>query len=424
MNLNDNPKRIAMAAAAIASVLACLPLDAGAGSHFTTALSSEQVICAVAAIKGDFAVERSHYVSSGSCAQMWVNYNPDSGESKFAGTSDSRVVFQVAWSAEGGYNPTTKETWETITLPPPRIDERVAPGRPYGVFSSKMVCAMDPWLQARATDCASISVNVSGNLGDAEKVLREMKHPFTVPTKPAQQQALNAAHDRFEQLHVAMLPKATASAAEAVRTITLPEILEPRPGSAYPPQTPLKIRVAAPRDIKVQTYLLEIEARQANGSWQVQTTEVVRATDAEGPFGYTGWGWHRPGTGPQMTASLGSYRVRARATTPVAGEAGAWREFTIAGEPGTGPDVVPKTNILPGLGRGATSGEPARTGASSGMTSGQRPMAATVVAPPVQKVSPQKATTSFGAATPGTLDWSKVAAPSSLAPQGPPRSQP
>jgi hypothetical protein len=76
----------------------------------------------------------------------------------------------------------------------------------------------------------------------------------------------------------------------------------------------------------------------------------VRATDAEGPFGYTGWGWHRPGTGPQMTASLGSYPVRAHATTPVAGEAGAWREFTIAGEPGAGPDVVPK-NGPSGLGQ-------------------------------------------------------------------------
>ena len=206
--------------------------------------------------------------------------------------------------------------------------------------------------------------------------------------------------------------------------VTLPEILEPRPGSTHPPQTPLKIRVAGPRDVKVQTYLLEIEAREANGNWHLQTTEVVRATDAEGPLGYTGWGWHRPGTGPQMTASLGSYRVRAQATTPAAGEAGAWREFTIAGDPGAGPDVVPKTNVLPGLGRTATSVEPAQTGTPSGMTSAQRPMGATIVPAPAQKVSPQRATTSFGAAAPGALDWSKVAAPSSLAPQGPPRSQP
>jgi hypothetical protein len=199
-----------------------------------------------------------------------------------------------------------------------------------------------------------------------------------------------------------MLPKATTSTAEAVRTITLPEILEPRPGSAHPPQTPLKIRVAAPRDVKVQTYLLEIETRQTNGSWQVQTTEVVRATDAEGPLGYTGWGWHRPGAGLQMTALIGTYRIRARATTPVAGDAGAWREFTVVGEPGAGPDVAPKTNVLSGLGRSTGTVAPA-------------------AAP---KALPQAAT-SFGAAAPaGALDWGKAAAPAALAPQGPARSQP
>jgi hypothetical protein len=110
----------------------------------------------------------------------------------------------------------------------------------------------------------------------------------------------------------------------------------------------------------------------------------------------------------------------------VAGEAGAWREFTIAGEPGTGPDVVPKTNVLSGLGRATTPAEPARMGTTSGMTSPQRSMTGAVVPAPDQKVVPQKATTSFGgtAAAAGALDWNKAAAPAGLATQGPPRAQP
>ena len=287
MNGNDNTKSIAMAAAAIASVLACLPLDAGAGSHFTTALSTEQVICAVAAIKGEFAVERSRYVSNGSCAQMFVNYNPDSGESKFAGTSDSRVEFQVAWSAEVATQPGHQGDLGNHHAAATAHRRTRGAGAPLrgvllqdGLRHGSLAAGPRHRLRGDQREC-------SGALGDAEKVLRELKHPFTVPTKPAQQQALNAAHDRFEQLHVAMLPKATASAAEAVRTITLPEILEPRPGSTHPPQTPLKIRVAAPRDVKVQTYLLEIETERRNGNWHLQTTEVVRATDAEGPFAAT-----------------------------------------------------------------------------------------------------------------------------------------
>jgi hypothetical protein len=419
----NHAKSTAMASAAIASVLACAPLDANAGSHFISPVTSQQVICAVTAIKGDFTNEHSHYVSSGSCAQMWVNYVTERGESKFAGTADSRVVFEVAWSAEGSFNPVTKETWETITLPAPRIDQRAEPGRPYGVFTSRMTCASDPWLLSHVADCAAITVTASGNLGDAEKVLRELKHPFTVPTQLAQQQALNAAHDQFERRRIAIAtataPKATAGTAEPVHMVTLPEILEPRPGSTHPPQTPLKIRVAAPRDMKVQTYVVEIEARQGNGSWQVQTTEVVRAADAEGLLGYTGWGWHRPGTGPQMTASLGAYRVRARASTP-AGDAGAWREFTIAGEPGTGPDVA-KANALSGLGRGTTSAEPARIGTAAGMASAQRSLTGTAAPAAPPKVLPQKATTSFGAAAPaGALDWGKAATPTSLAPRGQP----
>jgi hypothetical protein len=123
----------------------------------------------------------------------------------------------------------------------------------------------------------------------------------------------------------------------------------------------MKIRLAAPRNLKVQSYELQFEAKQSDGSWRVLTNVPVTAVEVEGPLGYTGWGWHQPGTGLQMTATNGAYRLRARAVRPAQGEYGEWQEFTIAGVPGPGPDVVPKTNVLQGLGRTSMAAEPATT---------------------------------------------------------------
>src|SRR5258708_27777787 len=94
-----------------------------------------------------------------------------------------------------------------------------------------------------------------------------------------------------------------------------PRIVEPKPGSTHSPQTAMKILVAAPkiydpRDFKVQTYELQFHSKQKDGTWKFVSSDISAAADAEGA-GYFGWGGHKPGTAPQMMATVGTYRARA-----------------------------------------------------------------------------------------------------------------
>lgn len=427
--MKTKPGKIgAITACAIAAAIASGPsIDAQAGTDFAGQWTARRVSCDMSEIRGEFFPLESRYASRGMCLELQALQTvPDehTKSSEFADYNRSEELFRAEWTAEGGYNPSTKQAWERITVPAPTIDRPAPTGRPYGRFESKMLCSEDPWLVSGSARCTGIASTATGRLGDLERPLRQNSRPFTSFMKQAQQQALYDEHEAFLKRSAAMAPKRTTVAKEAQRVVVLPEILEPRPASTHPPQTPLKIRVAAPRNLTVQSYELQFESKQPNGSWQVQTNVRVTAAEVEGPLGYKGWGWHQPGTGLQMTAVAGSYRLRARTVNPDQGEAGAWQEFTIAGEPGPGPNVMSKSNVLSGLGRGVASPEPARAPGLSAVANPRSAMAGQGVAAAPSKAPLQKAASSFDASgRPATLDWNK-AAPSAYAPQPLQRSQP
>jgi hypothetical protein len=318
------------------------------GSHVTT-----QVYCGVTDIKGSFSTPSVRYTSSGACAELSATQvdNPK-GTSQFDDYSQGKLLFQANWTAEGGYNALTKETWETITLPPPRIDEHMPVGRPFGRVELKMICPVDPWQSQASVSCAAVTAAATGSLGDAEKYLRNTTRPHTSRLKQPQYLALADAQRLSAKRRAQIVTETLNPGKTSVRLFTLPEIIEPRQGSTHPPQTPMRIRVAAPKSEKVVGYLLQFELRQKDGTWLSTTNVPVTAAEVEGALGYKGWGWHQPGTGPMMTATLGSYRIRAVATSPAQGQAGEWREFAIAGEPGRGPDVLSKGAVT-GFGRAA-----------------------------------------------------------------------
>jgi len=405
-----------LAACTLVAAAAWSPAFDAAG--FTGYYTTSQVFCDMANIKGNFLVSESRYVSSGTCVNLQANQQPQDemppGTSQFDQYNKSKELFRVGWTAEAGYNPASKETWETITLPPPRIDEKAPPGRPYGRFTWKMVCSSDPWLESGSAHCAVTSVTATGDLGEMEKMLRQYAQPFSVPRKEPQSQTLRDAHASFVKRAQLFSEKAT-QAPTAPKLDTLPEIMEPRVGVTYPPQTPLKIRVRPPSYVKVQTYLLQMEVKQNNGEWKVQTNIPVNAAELEGVLGYKGWGWHQPGTGQQMTATAGTYRVRAQATFPDRGEAGEWHEFIIAGEPGAAPDKLQTGKVVTraGLGNASTgSGAAAATMGSALAKSGPETAKEGTLQTP-QVLVPQK----------GALDWSKASAGASAL-QALPRSQP
>ncbi len=405
MNLDPRNMETLFACTLAAAAAWGAAFDAVAGSHFSAGtLKTLQVFCDMPNIKGDFSATKSRYVSNGTCVELqgdrhFADDETPKGTSQFDDYSKGKDVFRAEWTAEGGYDPATRETWETIILPPPRVDEKTPPGRPYGQFASKMICSTDPWLDGNAAHCVVTSVTATGNLGDAEQMLRQYTRPFTVPRKPAQTQALYDAHELFFKRRAQIFSQAAPQSPTAPKLYTLPEIMEPRAGSTYPPQTPLKIRVKPPSYVKVQTYLLQIEAKQKNGEWQVQTNVPVSAAELEGVLGYKGWGWHQPGTGLQMTATVGTYRVRAQASYPDRGEAGAWHEFDIAGEPGPAPDRLQTGKVITRVGLGnAPAGTGVAPAAPGSMLAKSRAPVVKEGSLPTPQVLPQQK---------ATLDWSK-----------------
>lgn len=128
-----------------------------------------------------------------------------------------------------------------------------------------------------------------------------------------------------------------------------PRVLAPSPGSAYRAQTAVTIRVAPGKAAKDASYELEIQRNL--GAWRALVNIPVNAAAAQAGLGYTGWGAPVNGADPQMTASVGSYRVRARATAPSPSVPSEWVEFKIVRGLGDTQDAVARNK--PGAAEGA-----------------------------------------------------------------------
>ncbi len=323
---------------------------AGAGTPFGTTTMASHVFCDMPSIKGKFTAAEARYVASGTCIKLTAEQSQPNKKntSQFDDYTHSTEDFRVQWTAEGGYNPTTKDTWETVTAPAPTLDKPSY--APYGRFLSKMICSADPWLDDMAK-CVSVSTSSTGTLpNDLTDGMRANARPFTSRSKTAQRDALIAAKKRADVPLYTGTARDSGASAYQVATAAPPSIVEPKPGSTHSPQTAMRIRVAppriaTPRNFKVQTYEVQIQARQKDGLWKLVTTDTVPAADAEGN-GYLGWGAHQPGTPPAMTASVGNYRVRALIKAPIQTQnpglnIGEWVEFVIAGAPGHDMAVTP-----------------------------------------------------------------------------------
>ena len=179
------------------------------------------------------------------------------------------------------------------------------------------------------------------------RTLLRLNLPATTPSKPAQLQALVAAHDRDARLQMRVTKVESDNKAGQIVIAPKPTIVEPREGATYPPQTPLRVRIVPAKDAKDTTYRIEIQV-QANFDWRDVTTVATPAGLAQSPQGYRGWGG-KPGVPvTAITAIAGTYRMRARGSAPQMGQPGDWVEFKIDGRPGPQVDVMDQAKPAPG----------------------------------------------------------------------------
>ncbi len=302
-----------------------------------------QVFCDMTTVQGRFTAAAARYSSGGVCVQTQSPQKPDdkaTNTSEFPRVQESKEIFRANWTAQGTYDPVTKETWEKVTLPAPRVDEKTPVGRPYGNYETRMICATDPWLTGTGVNCTGKKVVATGNLGDMEAALRNINRPVTTPNKAPQLQALNDTHDRWVRQHTITTAN-TSRGPGVMAQLMAPTLAEPAPGSTHRPQTPMRIRVTPAKGAKDVSYELEFQFRAAaNADWRLVTHVPVNAAQAQSALGYKGWGGHADGTGPQMTAALGLYRLRVRTISPSRSEPSEWVEFRVDGQPATLTDVA------------------------------------------------------------------------------------
>ncbi len=183
-----NPSQRAVcshAHAALFVAAACAAaMSAQAGMTFTTDKVTRQIFCDMPALNGEFHRASQSYLASGTCVEIEAAQSNDGAKnrSEFDQYNKSKDIWRASWTAEGSYDPTTKVTTETVTLPAPSVNEFAPANRPYGRFISKMICATDPWLETLAS-CTAITVTATGNLGSMDKSLRLARRPFTSTEK-------------------------------------------------------------------------------------------------------------------------------------------------------------------------------------------------------------------------------------------------
>jgi hypothetical protein len=411
----------AVSAGLVLALSAIAPAVRATGQFSADDYRVKQVFCEMAAINGQLTNGQSRYTGSGTCVELESPQQPSDKStrtSEFPRVNESTELFRANWTSQGTYNPLTKETWEKVTMPAPATDQKTPVGRPYGNYETRMICATDPWLTGIGVNCTGKTVNATGNLGDAEAMLRQLNHPVTTPGKPAQLQALVAAHDRDAKLQMHVTKVQTNDKAGAIAIAPKPSIVEPREGGTYPPQTPLRVRIVPAKDAKDTAYRIEIQV-QANFDWRDVTTVATPAGVAQSAQGYRGWGGKPGAPVTAMTAIAGTYRLRARGSAPRVGQPGDWVQFKIDGQPGTQIDAMDRVKPLPSnAGGGAAQSAASHLGAQPSIPNALGSAPALAVKNPANAVSlnpqPLPPRTAPGALTATPLPGGLPQAPSSL----------
>jgi hypothetical protein len=340
-----------------AATLLVLPAVAMGLSSFSGE-NDKRIYCDMPEVSGQFGAASARYRAAGSCAMLEVlSAENKSGRSQFDEPT-GRALWRVRWTATGGYDPATRDTWETIDVPSPPPGTRHAV---WGQFTVRMVCTADPWLHAGA-QCAGGQVSTPVGI-DPEllKHFRWAARPFTSRPSAQQVESLLAAQRR-EQTRLSREARIVEKTSQRSSRNEAPRIVAPDHDGVYPAQTAVNIRVAPPKiytvkNFKPQLYEVQVQRKQADASWVLQTTQGVRADLIEG-IGYSGWGAHQPGTGSAMTATPGAFRVRVVIKAPDSLDLGnlalsEWVEFRISGDAAAKAD--PRFLVAPKAGAAAAA---------------------------------------------------------------------
>lgn len=255
----------------------------------------------------------------------------------------------VPFTAVGTYDPTNGKTTEEINVPAPKISE---PSRPYGRFSASMRCNIDPWLNSKRLNQAPyVDPNVQcdqqvfsatppgsaygpGPVGDYARTLIQSitynypgRRPYTAWMSDDAKVSLNALYQTSlaaEQKAQQVLEAAKQPSGPYTALIH-PSVLTPTAGQILAPQRAVSIKLAPPKGWNVTGYTVNIQRREANGTWVNHTSIPIGAVQAHSLTGYTGFGGGAP---PAFLMVPGRWRLNAQASSPKKSGVSDWVEFS------------------------------------------------------------------------------------------------
>src|SRR5882757_9512361 len=102
---------------------ACLGSSIAVATPFGESSVTSGIFCDMPGISGNFSLPEAHYTANGVCVKVTAEQNRSANSSQFDDYNHSHEDYRVQWTAEAGYNPATRDTWETITAPAPGINE-------------------------------------------------------------------------------------------------------------------------------------------------------------------------------------------------------------------------------------------------------------------------------------------------------------
>ena len=309
------------------------PFDAAPDPSITSS-------CMIQAVNGNLAAVPFRYSTSGYC-RIDADYN-DGGGRNPSSFDNVKQTGEATWTAVGTYNPTTKETTETISV---RQITSAAPGYvANGTIHTTMVCAKDPWLQPDGLSCGSASPQTTGYIDPQYKAIYPGNPtlPATSRLTSAQRVALN------KQIHDSMpvQPLAGASQSQVWDGVWLfPTVLAPTAGLKIYERTPMPIKLAPPQawadtqlkldgtPIKtaqsVAGYRVALQRKDAKGNWNLVVNLSVAANEAQSAQGYMRFGNPGPGYAAAYYSVPGAWRLAAQVASPKESNWSKWTEFTV-----------------------------------------------------------------------------------------------
>jgi hypothetical protein len=153
------------------------------------------------------------------------------------------------------------------------------------------------------------------------------KRPFTSNLAEQARNDLNRQYGAFQAKQKADIAaqqlrnKLTAPAQQQkvlIGQAAFPSILSPAAGQRFYSQGAIPIKLVPPNGWNVTGYMVNIQRRDANGNWIVQTNIPVAAAEAQSPQGYMGFGagGNGPTKSPALFTAPGTWGVRAQVSSP------------------------------------------------------------------------------------------------------------